>query len=140
MTIPALLLALAAQAESPPGATQTRGINRSGAAGRRPRPRAWRPGCWKATRASPACSRCACARRPARSWRRTRTPARTRDGAGEAVGIGFGTDYDPTWLRLFRAGGYYVNPAGVPHYVGFAQDSVVQLTGHGPWTLEFLSP
>lgn len=55
------------------------------------------------------------------------------------IGIGFGSTYDPTRLKVFRAGDYYVNPAGAPHYVGFAQDTVVQITGQGPWTLDFLA-
>lgn len=57
-----------------------------------------------------------------------------------AIGVGFGTVYDQTALTVFRAGDYYVNPPGKPHYVGFAQDSVVQVTGEGPWKLDYLSP
>lgn len=57
-----------------------------------------------------------------------------------AIGVGFGTMYDQTRLRVFRAGDYYVNPPGAPHYVSFAQESVVQITGQGPWTLDYLSP
>lgn len=57
-----------------------------------------------------------------------------------ALGLGFGTVYDQTRLQVFRAGDYYVNPPGVPHYLGFAQDTVVQITTEGPWSLEYLQP
>ena len=57
-----------------------------------------------------------------------------------AIGVGFGSEYDPNRLRIFRAGDYYVNPPGVPHFVGFVEDSVVQVTGRGPWSLEWISP
>lgn len=57
-----------------------------------------------------------------------------------AIGVGFGSVYDQTRLKVFSAGDYYVNPPGQPHYVGFARDSVVQVTGEGPWKLDYLSP
>ena len=53
-----------------------------------------------------------------------------------AVGVGFGTHYDRTRLKVFRAGDFYVNPPGRPHFVGFAADSEVQITGQGPWVAE----
>lgn len=57
-----------------------------------------------------------------------------------AIGVGFGTQYDQTQLRVFRAGDYYVNPAMSAHFVSFAEDSVVQVTGTGPWRLDYLQP
>lgn len=53
-----------------------------------------------------------------------------------AVGVGFGTHYDQTRLKVFRAGDFYVNPPGHPHFVSFATDSEVQITGQGPWVVE----
>lgn len=55
-----------------------------------------------------------------------------------ALGLGFGTRFDPGALRVFRAGDYYVNPPGVPHYLSFAEDTVVQITTDGPWGLDYL--
>lgn len=57
-----------------------------------------------------------------------------------AVGVGFGARFDAALLRVFRAGDYYVNPPGSPHFVSFVEDSVVQVTGQGPWRLDYLSP
>ena len=57
-----------------------------------------------------------------------------------AIGVGFGKAYDPARLRVFRAGDYYVNPPGEPHFVTFLEDSVVQVTGRGPWGVEWVSP
>ncbi|MGH8516651.1 MAG: hypothetical protein ACREUE_04240 [Panacagrimonas sp.] len=31
-------------------------------------------------------------------------------------------------------------PPGAPHFAGFAEDSVVQVTGRGPWGVEWVSP
>ena len=57
-----------------------------------------------------------------------------------AVGVGFGRHFEPSQLRVFRAGDYYVNPPGSPHFVSFVEDSVLQVTGQGPWRLDYLSP
>ena len=38
----------------------------------------------------------------------------------------------------FEAGGFYVNPAGEPHSLTFAEDSVLQLTCEGPWVLTYI--
>lgn len=57
-----------------------------------------------------------------------------------AIGVGFGRVYDQTAMRVFRTGDYYLNPPGAPHFVGFAEDSILQVTGHGPWGVEWVSP
>lgn len=55
-----------------------------------------------------------------------------------AIGVGFGRQFDPASLTVFRTGDYYVNPPGAPHFVEFTEDAVLQVTGHGPWGLDFL--
>jgi quercetin dioxygenase-like cupin family protein len=57
-----------------------------------------------------------------------------------AIAVGFGPVFDAARLRVFRAGDYYVNPPGEPHFVSFVEDSVVQVTGHGPWGVDWVSP
>ncbi len=57
-----------------------------------------------------------------------------------AIGVGFGRVYDQTVMHVFRAGDYYVNPPGAAHFVDFAEDSVLQVTGRGPWGVEWVSP
>ncbi len=56
------------------------------------------------------------------------------------VGVGFGREFAEQALRYFDAGGYYVNPAGVAHFVVFAQESVVQITTLGPWSMQPVTP
>ena len=36
-------------------------------------------------------------------------------------------------------GTFYVNPAHSHHYVHVAQDSILQVTGSGPWEVKFLA-
>ena len=55
-----------------------------------------------------------------------------------AVAVGFGDAIDETAVTKFGPGAFYVNPANSHHYVLFAEDSVVQVTGVGPWEVHFL--
>jgi hypothetical protein len=55
------------------------------------------------------------------------------------VGVGFGDTFDRKALQWFGAGSFYVNPARSHHYVYFADESVVQLTGVGPWQVQILA-
>lgn len=57
-----------------------------------------------------------------------------------AVGVAFGTRFDQTRLKVFRAGDFYVNPPGHPHFLSFAADSEVQITGQGPWEVTPATP
>jgi quercetin dioxygenase-like cupin family protein len=54
------------------------------------------------------------------------------------VGIGFGEHFDQDRLRYIEAGGFYLNPTPVPHFVFFPVESVVQITGIGPWQTQWL--
>lgn len=55
-----------------------------------------------------------------------------------AVYIGFGDKMDTTVAKKFTEGCYYLNPAGVNHYV-FTQGEgcVIQITDLGPWTINY---
>jgi quercetin dioxygenase-like cupin family protein len=55
-----------------------------------------------------------------------------------AVWVGFGEVVDEAAVARFGPGSFYVNPAHHAHYVLFPQDSVVQVTGVGPWQVEFI--
>ena len=57
-----------------------------------------------------------------------------------AVAVGFGDVLDESKVTRFGPGSYYVNPANSHHYVLFAEESVVQVTGIGPWEINFLTP
>lgn len=55
--------------------------------------------------------------------------------------VGFGTAFDPAQVVAVPAGGVYVAPAGVPHYV-WARDGDVeyQEAGVGPTATRFIAP
>ena len=56
-----------------------------------------------------------------------------------SVNVGFGDKIDKKNITHYTAGCFYVNPAGLHHYVFTEEDEViVQLTGIGPWGLEFV--
>lgn len=50
---------------------------------------------------------------------------------GSAI-VGFGTVADDKGTR-YKAGDYYLNPAGRPHFVSFDEPTTLQMTGIGPW-------
>lgn len=54
------------------------------------------------------------------------------------VAIGFGNRVDPTNVTRFTAGGFYVNPPDVVHYVIVRREAALQLTGMGPWGIEYV--
>ena len=54
------------------------------------------------------------------------------------VGVGFGSHIDDFGATRFSAGSFYVNPANKPHYVIFVDESVLQVTGIGPWEVNFV--
>ena len=54
------------------------------------------------------------------------------------VVVGFGDSIEESALAKFGPGSFYVNPANSHHYVIFQEDSVIQITGVGPWEIHFL--
>lgn len=50
-----------------------------------------------------------------------------------SVLVGFGDVVDETKATRRKAGDFYVNPAGVHHYVSFDEPTLLQMTGIGPW-------
>ena len=57
--------------------------------------------------------------------------------SGEAR-VGFGDTFRDTDLKAFPAGSFYVNPKGAHHFVYFAKETVIQITGRGPWKTTYL--
>lgn len=57
-----------------------------------------------------------------------------------AISVGFGSQVDKAKARTFTAGGFYVNPPSATHYVFSEQGAVVQITGMGPWKVDFQTP
>ena len=54
--------------------------------------------------------------------------------------VGFGQKVHQESSTCFRAGSFYVNPAGAPHFVWTADKEgiTVQITGLGPWQLTYV--
>jgi hypothetical protein len=52
--------------------------------------------------------------------------------------VGLGSKVDLAKAKPFTAGSYYVNPAKLHHYVYFGEETVIQLTGTGPWEIHYL--
>jgi quercetin dioxygenase-like cupin family protein len=47
--------------------------------------------------------------------------------------VGFGDVVDSTATKTFRAGDFYVNPPDAHHFVVIPVETVIQITGEGPW-------
>jgi quercetin dioxygenase-like cupin family protein len=56
-----------------------------------------------------------------------------------SIAVGFGDQVERAAARTFGPGAFYVNPAGVAHYVFSEPGAVVQITGMGPWKVEPIS-
>jgi quercetin dioxygenase-like cupin family protein len=53
-----------------------------------------------------------------------------------SINVGFDLGLDKKSARTFKAGAFYVNPPGVPHFVYSDEGCIVQITGIGPWKVE----
>lgn len=52
--------------------------------------------------------------------------------------VGFGDTWDEAKMTTFGAGSYYLNPPESHHYVLIVAETVMQITGMGPWELHYL--
>ena len=57
-----------------------------------------------------------------------------------AVELGFGETADPATTKRYAAGSFYLNPPRVMHYIYFPEDTVLQMTGTGPWEIHATPP
>ena len=53
-----------------------------------------------------------------------------------SISVGFGVLSERATAKSFGPGSFYVNPAGVAHYVFSDEGAVVQITGQGPWRVD----
>ncbi|MEO8034168.1 MAG: cupin domain-containing protein [Acidobacteriota bacterium] len=51
------------------------------------------------------------------------------------VRVGFGDTFDPAAMTRFTSGAFYVNPPLAHHFVTFPRETIIQITGEGPWEL-----
>jgi hypothetical protein len=54
------------------------------------------------------------------------------------VSVGFGNATDRAAAKSFGAGSFYLNPANVAHFVFSDEGATLQITGEGPWRVDFL--
>jgi quercetin dioxygenase-like cupin family protein len=52
-----------------------------------------------------------------------------------AAELGFGATADRKATKRYDAGSFYVNPPRTMHYLYFPEETVMQMTGVGPWEL-----
>ncbi len=57
-----------------------------------------------------------------------------------ALRYGQGDKLDPNAERTLSAGGFAATPAEVAHWVTFDDNTVIQVTGVGPWKITYLDP
>lgn len=57
-----------------------------------------------------------------------------------AVRYGQGAKLDPTAEKALSAGGFASTAAEVGHWVKFDDDTVIQVSGVGPWNITYLDP
>jgi quercetin dioxygenase-like cupin family protein len=50
-----------------------------------------------------------------------------------AAEVGFGDTADRESVRRFEGGSFYVNPPAFAHFVFIPEETVLQITGEGPW-------
>ena len=54
--------------------------------------------------------------------------------------MGMGDKLDPKMGTAVPAGGYSFVPANVHHYAWFEEESIIQITGMGPWKIVYVNP
>ncbi|HVE69774.1 MAG TPA: cupin domain-containing protein [Thermoanaerobaculia bacterium] len=52
-----------------------------------------------------------------------------------AAELGFGSTATPSATKRYGAGSFYVNPPRTMHYLFFPEETVMQMTGIGPWEM-----
>ncbi len=57
-----------------------------------------------------------------------------------AVDLGFGSVANKNSVTRYRAGSFYVNPPRMMHYLFFAENTELQITGVGPWEMMTTDP
>nr|ALS90448.1 cupin domain protein [uncultured bacterium] len=56
------------------------------------------------------------------------------------VHIGMGETADMTKTKAMPAGTFYVTPPGMPHFVHFDEETIIQVNTIGPWGIKYINP
>ena len=54
--------------------------------------------------------------------------------------IGMGDEFDREQTEELVAGSFGVMPVGMTHFVWIGEETLIQLHGMGPWTIEYVNP
>ncbi|WP_442753485.1 cupin domain-containing protein [Methylocystis sp. JAN1] len=57
-----------------------------------------------------------------------------------AARYGEGSQSDPRAESFIHAGDFFAAPAGMGHWITLNEDAVLQVSGTGPWKIEYLDP
>lgn len=57
-----------------------------------------------------------------------------------AFHIGMGKEADPAKARKLSPGGFFAFDPGLAHFAHVDEETVVQLSSTGPWTIEYVDP
>ena len=57
-----------------------------------------------------------------------------------AFHIGMGSEADPAMARRLAPGGFFAFDPGLTHYAHVEEETVVQLSSTGPWTINYVDP
>ena len=56
------------------------------------------------------------------------------------VSLGMGETADATKAKPLPMGTFYVTPPGMPHFVHFGEESILQVNTIGPWGIKYVNP
>jgi hypothetical protein len=54
--------------------------------------------------------------------------------------FGEGQQLDPRQEKFIHAGDFVAAPAKMGHWIAVNEDAVIQITGTGPWRIDYLDP
>ncbi len=54
--------------------------------------------------------------------------------------IGMGKEFDASKTKPYTAGGLIAMPPGTEHFVHTKQETVIQISTRGPWSLKYVNP
>ncbi|MCF6116393.1 cupin domain-containing protein [Mesorhizobium muleiense] len=56
------------------------------------------------------------------------------------INLGMGETADRSAAKAIPAGGFFALPPGMAHFAYFDEETVLQLTNKGPWSIKYINP
>jgi quercetin dioxygenase-like cupin family protein len=54
--------------------------------------------------------------------------------------LGMGREFEETKLETLPTGAFFTMPPGMEHFAAAEEEAVIQLTGEGPWVINYINP